>query len=113
MAIAEVSKNIKIYVTHVDAHTSKTDPTHNHNDKADKLAAVMTSKLTIFNKAPQKVTNTSTRKVTLQCYPNWQVCTPITKTKLVNINTHGLSRTGKILKLYYITSPYGILLNLH
>jgi hypothetical protein len=52
MAIAEASKQIKIYVTHVDAHTSKTEPTHAHNDKADKLAALMTSNLTISNKAP-------------------------------------------------------------
>jgi ribonuclease HI len=67
MAIAEASKNIKIYATHMDAHTSKTDPPHPHNDKADKLAALMTSKLTISNKAPWKVTNTSDEtKVTLQ-----------------------------------------------
>jgi hypothetical protein len=84
MAIAEASKNIKIYVTHVDAHTSKTDPTHAHNDKADKWAALMTSKLTISNKDPWKVTNTSDTKVTLQRDPKWQVCTPISKTKLVN-----------------------------
>jgi hypothetical protein len=84
MAIAEASKNIKIYVTHMDAYTSKTDPTHAHNDKADKLAALMTSELTISNKAPWKVTNTSDTKVTLQYDPNWQICTPIPKTKLVN-----------------------------
>jgi hypothetical protein len=52
MAIAEASKHIKIYVTHVDACTSKTDPSHAHSDKADKLAALMTSKLTISSKSP-------------------------------------------------------------
>jgi hypothetical protein len=84
MAIAEASKHIKIYVTHTDAHTSKTDPTHAHNDKADKLAALITSKLTISSKSPWKVTNISDTKVTLQHDPNWQVRTPIPKTKLVN-----------------------------
>jgi hypothetical protein len=84
MAIAEASKHIKIYVTHVDACTSKTDPSHAHSDKADKLAALMTSKLTISSKSPQEVTNTSDTKVTLQRDPNWQVCTPIPKIKLVN-----------------------------
>jgi hypothetical protein len=84
MAIAEASKNIKIYVTHMDAHKSKTDPTHAHNDKADKLAALMTSKLIISNKTLWKVINTSDTKVTLQHDPNWQVRTPIPKTKLVN-----------------------------
>jgi hypothetical protein len=68
----------------VDTDTSKTDPTHAHNDKADKLAALMTLKLTISNKAPWKVTNTSDTKVTLQCDSHWQVCIPIPKTKLVN-----------------------------
>jgi hypothetical protein len=84
VAIAEASKNIKTYVTHVDAHTSKTDPIHSHSDNADKLAALMTSKLTIFNMAPWKVTNTSNTKVTLQHDPDWQIHTPIPKTKLVN-----------------------------
>jgi hypothetical protein len=55
MAIVEASKQIKIYVTHVAAQTSKTEPTHTHNDKADKLAALMTSKLTISNKALMKI----------------------------------------------------------
>jgi hypothetical protein len=48
------------------------------------LAALMTSKLTISNKALWKVTNTSDTKVMLLHDPNWQICTPIPKTKLVN-----------------------------
>jgi hypothetical protein len=95
MATAEASKHIKIYVTHVDAHTSKTEPTHN----ADKLAALMTLKLTISNKAPWEVTNTSDIKVTLQHNPNWQVCTPIPKTKLVNKHPWSVKKDSKV----YIT----------
>jgi hypothetical protein len=39
--VDELSQSIGIYVTHVDAHTGRGDPTFQHNKKADKLAALM------------------------------------------------------------------------
>jgi ribonuclease HI len=37
----ELSQSISIYMTHVDVHTGRGDPASQHNEKADKLAALM------------------------------------------------------------------------
>jgi hypothetical protein len=56
----ELSQSISIYVTHVDAHKGKGDPTSQHNKKADKLAALM-----ITRNAPWQVKESTDHSVTL------------------------------------------------
>jgi ribonuclease HI len=56
----EFSQSISIYVTHVDAHTGKGDPTSQHNKKADKLAALM-----ITRNIPWQVKESTDYSVTL------------------------------------------------
>jgi ribonuclease HI len=56
----ELSQSISIYVTHVDAHTGKGDPTSQHNEKADKLAALM-----ITRNTPWQMKESTDHSVTL------------------------------------------------
>jgi hypothetical protein len=56
-------------MTHVDAHTRKSNPTSQHNEKADKLAALM-----ITRNTPWQVEESTDHSVTLYKKDNGQIC---------------------------------------
>jgi hypothetical protein len=56
----KLSQSISIFVTHVDAPTGKGDPTSQHNEKADKLAALM-----ITRNTPWQMKESTDHSVTL------------------------------------------------
>jgi hypothetical protein len=62
----EFSQSISIYVTHVDARTGKGDLISQHNEKADKLAALM-----ITRNTPWQVKESTDHSVTLYRKDNW------------------------------------------
>jgi hypothetical protein len=64
----ELSQSISIYMTHVDAHTGKGDPTSQHNEKAYKLAVLMTTRNT-----PWQVKEFTDHLVTLHRKDNTQI----------------------------------------
>jgi hypothetical protein len=64
--MGKLSQSISIYVTHVDAHTGKGDPTSQHNEKSDKLAA-----LVITRNTPWQVKESTDHSVTFYRKDNW------------------------------------------
>jgi hypothetical protein len=64
--MVELFQSISIYMTHADAHTGKDDPTSQHNEKAEKLAALM-----ITRNTPWQVKESTDHSVTLYRKDNW------------------------------------------
>lgn len=72
------NSHMTILVTHVDAHTGKTDVHSSMNEVVDKLAKTMTLKL--VNTAPWTSESTGDLKVKIKRKPNWTCVSPKTTT---------------------------------
>ena len=63
--------SVKIFVSHVDAHTGKLDENSKNNDIVNKLAKIVT--LRLVNRKPWAMTKRLDTKLTLHRSPQWEI----------------------------------------